>query len=542
MNLIDNVTKFTHRNMPSWGTGVLVQSDGPNITVNFENAGIKKFVKKHINTFLIVMDEPGIKADNSIELNSQDVPQKSAARRSTLIQYDGEDNSIAGKNIIEAFEGNDSVIFNETYFVIGDNTKACKIHGMYNLTFIGDITVQECVVNGSLTIFGNAHITNLTCQNELICKGNLFSEKIYVGGDMIVDSVTCDELICDGNVAVKTTANINQLGQVAKTIVAYEGIMGAGKFTVQNAIANEYFEFDGDYEGKIIELETDSIISDNASQKVLPDKTIEEVITLANQKLKDEYEEYTSLDIEEVINHLRRLYSIENKELKLLPSAAPLLSELAKLSSQNRIETLEEYLTVLVAKKLLPEKIFIHESLNNLKDPYLTKARSDVTELTFQPVSIEQFTRVLFMAVKFENKLSKEWECIMDKIFESVGLKYITVSSMLQRNKLENEENLAVIEQQVKINNVCAEKNQVLEKQQIRKSDFLAQKLSHAKNKYGFTDLELERMTTLKIKTFDDLIKAPDEKLIKVFGKKAFLAKHLIQVRDKVMEKIADME
>lgn len=51
MNLIDNVTKFTHRNMPSWGTGVLVQSDGPNITVNFENAGIKKICKEAYKYF-----------------------------------------------------------------------------------------------------------------------------------------------------------------------------------------------------------------------------------------------------------------------------------------------------------------------------------------------------------------------------------------------------------------------------------------------------------------------------------------------------------
>lgn len=36
-------------------------------------------------------------------------------KHGTLIQYDGEAQSIAGKNVIEAFEGSDTVIFNETY-------------------------------------------------------------------------------------------------------------------------------------------------------------------------------------------------------------------------------------------------------------------------------------------------------------------------------------------------------------------------------------------------------------------------------------------
>lgn len=39
------------------------------------------------------------------------------------------------------------------------------------------------------------------------------------------------------------------------------------------------------------------------------------------------------------------------------------------------------------------------------------------------------------MAVKFEEELSDDWEIMMDMIFESVGLKYSTVSSMIRRNK-----------------------------------------------------------------------------------------------------------
>ena len=76
----------------------------------------------------------------------------------------------------------------------------------------------------------------------------------------------------------------------------------------------------------------------------------------------------------------------------------------------------------------------------------------------------------------------------------------------------------------------------------MKKVDFLAKKLSHTGKKFGLTDVELERMATIKIRTFGDLVQASDMALTKAFGKKAFLANHLIQTRDKIIEKLADME
>ena len=122
MNLIENKTKFTHLNMPSWGVGVYRKSDGDYITVEFENAGIKKLSKATINSMLIPVG-------GTIETTPTPAPKKQSATKNTyapvndhngsLIQYDGEASCIAGKNVIEAFEGNDSIIFNETYMIVG---------------------------------------------------------------------------------------------------------------------------------------------------------------------------------------------------------------------------------------------------------------------------------------------------------------------------------------------------------------------------------------------------------------------------------------
>ena len=435
MNYIENVTKFTHKSLLSWGVGICRKLEGEYIIVEFENVGIKKFRKDSVNKNLIIIEDK-INTSAVVPDTSQQVTQTTANKQNgILIQFDGENGSIFGKNVIESFKGNDTVIFNETYIIIGEHTEALKVHAMYDLTIMGDVAVKECVVNGSLTVIGNARISNLTCHNSFICKGDLYSEKVYVGGDLIVGSIVCDELICDGNVAIQTTVNINQIAQIAKTIVAYEGIMGAGKFTAYNAVANEYFEFDGECEGKILELEMDTTISETISQNATPSETIEEIIDLANQKLTEEYGRCPSLEEEQLVEFLRSLGAAEKKELKTLPIVEPLFSKLTEISYQNRIDSIEDYLTVLVAKEALPDEIFTYESIDHIGKQFLPKAHAEVMDMIFEPTSVEQFARVLSMAVKFEKDFSDDWKSLMDKIFGSIGLKYSTVRSMIRRNK-----------------------------------------------------------------------------------------------------------
>lgn len=547
MNLIENKTKFKHKTMSSWGVGVYRKSDRDYITVEFENAGIKKFSKATFDLMLVPVGGTG-ETTTSTSQTKQSATKTTYAplndQNGALVQFDGEADGIAGKNVIEAFEGNNSIIFNETYLVVGEHTKAVKIHAMYDLTIIGDVTVRECVVNGSLTIIGDAHISNLTCYNTFICKGNLYSDKIYVGRNMNVGSIDCNEIICDGNVVLQTTVNINQSAKIGKTMVACEGIMGAGTFSAVNAIANEYFEFDGEYEGKILELETDTTISDTTPVKTAPCETVEEIIELVNQKLAEEYEKCPDLDEGEIIDHLKKFSAIQNTGLKVLPIIEPLFTKLTEISYQDRIETIDEYLIVLMAQRMLPSELYNYESVDHIDKLYLPKARNKIEDLSFEPCTIEQFSRVLSMAVKFEEELSADWEPLMDKIFETIGLKYSTVSSMISRNQPKNSVNPADTEEgagavAVREDNTPAPNPYI---PQMKKADFLAKKLSQIGKKFGLTDVELERMAAMKIRTFGDLVQATESDLTKVFGKKAFLANHLIHTRDKIIKKLADME
>ena len=124
------------------------------------------------------------------------------------------------------------------------------------------------------------------------------------------------------------------------------------------------------------------------------------LLALANKKLTEEYIKCSSLDEEELIDRLRSLSSIENKELKSLAIVEPLFSQLADLSYKSRIETIEEYLTVLAAKELLPDELFSYESVEHIGKPYLSKAHDEVGDLIFEPTSIEQFAKVLFQTLQ----------------------------------------------------------------------------------------------------------------------------------------------
>ena len=146
------------------------------------------------------------------------------------------------------------------------------------------------------------------------------------------------------------------------------------------------------------------------------------------------------------------------------------------------------------------------------------------------------------MATQLEKELSQEWELLMDKVFESIGLKYLTVKSMLRKNQVEeNNQDITVNLQSDDKGIVEVEKpsNNV---QRLTKSDFLAGKITQYGRKYGLTSIEIDRLAMAKIHTFEQFVQSSDSVLTNILGKKKFLAHHLIQIREKIIKKIADME
>ena len=215
---------------------------------------------------------------------------------------------------------------------------------MYDLTVIGDLEVSECVVNGTLMVTGNVSAHSMNCANSCVIQGNADIVKIYVGGDFIADSAKCDEIVVDGNALILTTIDINNTARINKTIVAYEGIMGAGSFAALNAIANEYFEFDGDVSGKILELETDSIVSEIAPPSVKEELSLSDLITEANKLIDEEYARCPDFEENAIIEALSKIEAATTQGWIKGPDNERLFRKLVDISYKERIATFEPLL------------------------------------------------------------------------------------------------------------------------------------------------------------------------------------------------------
>ena len=463
-----------------------------------------------------------------------------------LKQYDGEQNALGDKNVIAAFESDNNIIFNETYYIVGDVTRAIKIQAMYDLTIIGDIVVEECVVHGSLTVIGDVCINNLTCGKSFYCQGSVRCSKIYVSGNINAASIDCDVIECDSNVVINTTISINQLADIKHNVVACEGIIGEGKFCVENAIANNYFDFEGDKEGRILELESDTIISEKESFNGHNTKSLDNMISELNSRIMGQLAEIPNLEENKIVDLLKDWQGIDLNILKVLSDAKDMFSSLIDISYNNRINNLNEYIIVLYAKRMLPKELFMYESIEHINSLMLPRATNEIDRLEFKISSVEQFSELMVMALAIVDLLQDKFDIVMDKLFGAIGLKYLTVSSIINKYiqgeivvQAQGESIQKNIETEIQVIEVPkTDRSQSVES----KREFLNKKLAHVWKRIGLSDAEFERLTSMKIRTISEFVEASDRLLTKAFGKKVFLVPHLLQTRDKLLNKINEMK
>lgn len=130
-------------------------------------------------------------------------------------------------------------------------------------------------------------------------------------------------------------------------------------------------------------MDTDTTLCDTVPAKTAACDSTEDAIALAGQKVSDEIRKYSELSESELIEHLRALTSAENCDLKHLPVLEGLFTKLTELSYQDRIETVEDYLLVLSAQKLLPQEIYSYESVEHVGSLLLPNAKKDLEFLSF---------------------------------------------------------------------------------------------------------------------------------------------------------------
>lgn len=529
-------TKFKHK---KFGEGVLRRIDGSILYIEFPTDGEIKFLKDSVEKGLLIE----IVDTKSVETVLNDTMSNYAGK---LRQYDSSDDAIGGKNVIEAFKSDDIVIFNESYTVIGEETSAKKISATYDLTIIGDVTVDELIVNGELTVIGNITAKSLNCANTLICQGNVNVDELYVGA-IVAKSIKCVKFVCDSNALIETTIDIDESSRTEKTMVACEGIYGQGSFEALNAIANDFFEFDGEIQGKVLELVSDTTFSEiMAPEKVgvdLSELEIVDVIKQIEERLKVEYEKCRELEEDSVIELTRLL---DNRVLHNISDYSTIFDVLTNISYQDELDDFGDYLMVKYAKKILPESIYRYETIEHIDTLMLPKAEKTLDELEFAPKSIERIAQAIKIAVECSESIPMDINDVLDKIFSSIGLRYSTVKNILGKSTIVTpvkEKKVVECVTEDNTEEVYVDFDEPKQKKfKMSKSQFLSMSIQAEAKFFGITVDEQQRLASARIKTCEDFLRMTEQDLREIFKKKLFLANHLYLAQQKMKAAVDEMD
>ena len=556
MAYIIDKTRFRHGN---YGTGTFRgYSDNGIMLIDFPGYGVKKFAESSIRmghlTLIVETPPPPPPQPKPV---SKPVPQPPVIASvihsgSSTQQYDTSDTIIGDKNILEAFDCEDVVLFNESYVVIGEETHARIIRAAYDLTVIGDLSASEIQVNGILTVTGSVAAQKINCSNNLLCQGNVTADNIYVGGDMMADSVKCSDFLCDGNAVIRTTIDIDKSSRTEKTMVACEGIIGGGTFAALNAIANEYFEFDGDIEGHIVELETETTLSEISEPEpveIAADFSglpIEEALAKISERIRAEYDRMEELDEDTLLELTQKLSSGSLGELE---DMGKLFEQLTQISYKDEIDDLGDYLVIEYAKKNLPSQLYRYETVEHVDSILLPNATAILEELEFIPSSVEKIAQALHIIMQLQDTLPLSMEALCDKVFSSVGLRFATVKSIMSRINSPKVEAptvaVDVLDTIVEPETVItAPSSEPTEENEYRpnpavasctsEEEFLAMQLAVVGKFFSMTNDEITRLASTRIRTVGDFLKVDAAFIKDLYKKKPFLAHHLIAAWKKI--------
>lgn len=420
MKLIENITRIEHK---VFGEGIYIETPSPNmITVCFPNGGNKTLDCSIFETGLLqVKNEPFVTTttpDSIIEQGS-------------TIQYDTSNTQIGDHNIIESPSTSNSLVFNESYTLIGSILCAKNIYACYNLIVIGDIDADTIHTNGSLTVMGNATVKTLTCQGEFHCTGKLFADAIDVSKDIIANSIQCANLHCGGSVISQTTIDLKD-SATEKVMFAGEGIIGEGAFSAHHAVGTEYFEYNGNILGKAIELDTNTSYTDTTSPADPQDIstfTFDALTALTKKKLSSDLLLTDDIQEDDLIDFVTKVSDVD---INKASDWSYVFKRVIDISYLDEIDNFTDFLILFYANTILPNEIKNYETVEHIFGEPLQTATEDACNLSAKFNNIEDFALCVKIVIVYHELLGLSKEDSLDKIFQAVGIKFNTVKAFFK--------------------------------------------------------------------------------------------------------------
>lgn len=343
-----------------------------------------------------------------------------------FIQFDRSKTVIGGVNIAEGKKHSKRLIFNESYTITGKNIIAPSVLASYDLTVIGDMDVKEIEVKGNLYVMGDIKASNISCSNAIVCIGTINADTI-IASEIVANDISCHSIECPGNIIVRTTIDIDGSLESNSSVMTGEGIIGRGTFSAKNAVAAEYCDFSGEVFGKVLELETDATFG-KPNKNLVKEDTIDGLSTRLKEKISKELKVAGDIDEEhltEVINHLTEI------DKDILSDWRVLMENLIDISYKDKITNLRDYLIIIMAAKHLPVEILKYETIEHVFDKLLVDALGKVDTLPFHAKNIDDLVYALKIVVLCDDVLMIEKDIALDRIFQSVGIKYQTVKKYI---------------------------------------------------------------------------------------------------------------
>ncbi len=333
---------------------------------------------------------------------------------SEVIQYDSSAHVVGGVNIAETVISDKRLVYNESYTVAGERLEAPTIYACYDLTVIGDIEAEEIEIHGDLRVTGSIKTRRLYCQAELLCTGNIDADSI-TAEEIIAGSIACKTLTCPGNIIVRTTIDIGESLAADMSVITGEGIIGTGVFSARNGIAVDYFSFDGEVNGRVLELDSDKFFG---NPKERPGKI--------NRELKRI--ESRHIDEKELLQVLKQ---ISSSDINMLSDWHLLAERLVQYACLDKIANLRDYLYIIMAKKILPFSVTGYKTVEHVFSKLLPEAEANLTSMEYHATDISEVAYSLKIVGFCESELGLDSDEFYDRILQSIGIKYNTAKDYL---------------------------------------------------------------------------------------------------------------
>ena len=451
MDLIPGVSKVVHK---VFGVGIfveIVESQGDEyVHVKFESKGDKKFVY------------PSSFTSGILKEYSEDGEHKIIGKQTR--QVDSGSSIHKGENIFLGSAIDTSIVFNESYTVVGDIDIDTSIVANYDLTVVGNICCCDLEVKKSLTVRGNIVCNKLFCNGFLNVTGEIKCKEMIVGEWVSAESIVCDKLVCS-NVVAQTIIECEDLLESDNSIVACEGVISSGDVKAQYIYAVDYFDHNGEVEGSAYEAST----AGNPTQKVV-EKIVERVIEKkvevpvtkivekrvevpvpkivekrvevpVNKKytateaailwknlMREFYQSIVDLDEEEVCASIKKM---ANNEPPRMNDVHDMMTKIIEISYLNRVDNFYDYLVLVAAKEFLPEELKHYDTVDGIFTYMFDEAIATASDMDFWVDSVNEFQYALWVIVNYSDKLGVPVAIAFDKVFSSVGLRYSTVERAL---------------------------------------------------------------------------------------------------------------